>query len=343
MRNIVANGHAVKAGALPQYMLDIALLLAIMGVLTLLAITGVFERYVVFLLTLIMIYATTTTGLTLFMGYAGQLSIGHAAFFGLGAYVAANLTKAGFPFVLAVIIGGLSSLVAGYLIGFLALRLRGFYLAVMTLAVGLISVQVYRNWDAFTGGVTGLGRIPAPSVFGYALDGPVAYLLVCMLVFIIAYALAVALVRAPVGKAMRAISANELAAQSIGINTYQIKVHIFALSTGLAGISGGLYAHLTRYITPEHFNFSLSIEFLTMVIVGGLGHVIGGIVGTVIIVLCSEELRNFPQLQPIFYGTLLLLTAYLPAGATGLLIKLWNLIISLFRRKSEACRSNSLA
>jgi branched-chain amino acid transport system permease protein len=122
--------------------------------------SGLLERYHVYVLTLIAIYGTAATGLTLFMGYTGQLSIGQAAFFGLGAYTAANLTKMGLPFVVALLAGGVAGGLAGYLIGALALRLRGFYLAVMTLAVGLIAVQIFKNADAFTGGVSGMGRIP---------------------------------------------------------------------------------------------------------------------------------------------------------------------------------------
>jgi branched-chain amino acid transport system permease protein len=275
--------------------------------------------YGLYLLTLVEVFGVTATGLTLFMGYAGQLSIGHAAFFGLGAYGAANLMKLGVPFPLALIGGALAAMLLGYGVGFVALRLRGFYLAVVTLAVGLIATEVFKNFDAFTGGVSGMGGIPRATVGALRLDFPNAYFLTTSAVLLAVMGLSWAIVHSPTGRVMRAIAANELAAQSVGVDTQAIKIHVFALSTFYAGLAGGLYANLVHFITPDHFGFGLSVQLLTMAIVGGQRNVFGGLIGAALIVLAGEELRSVPQWQPILYGLLLIGAAmFMPAGLAGL-------------------------
>ncbi len=274
--------------------------------------------YNLYVLTLAAIYALPATGLTLFMGYTGQLSIGHAAFYGIGAYTAANLTKGGVPFLLALFIAMLVSGAVGFVLGLIALRLRGFALAMATLALGLVSFQIFKNFDIFTGGVSGLGRIPAPSVASIPINSSAAYYYLSLSTLLIVILISVSLVRSPTGRAMRAIANNELASQSLGINTYFVKTSVFALSAGFTGIAGGLYAHLIRYISPDDFSLIFSILFLTMAIVGGLRSVYGGVVGSLAITLAAEELRTLPQLQPILYGSLLiLLVLFMPYGIVG--------------------------
>jgi branched-chain amino acid transport system permease protein len=142
-----------------------------------------------------------------------------------------------------------------------------------------------------------------------------------------------AIVRSPTGRAMRAISSSELAAQSTGINTYWIKIHVFALSAAYAGIAGAIYAHLLRYISPDDFSFIYSIMFLSMAIVGGLGHVFGGAIGAIVVTFAAEELRSFPQLQPILYGgVLMLLVMYMPTGLAGLAALVKRYMDTLFKR-----------
>lgn len=315
-----AAAHATKQG----WRAKLALVL-IATALIVLPLTGLLGRYALYVMTLIAIYGCVVTGLTLFMGYTGQLSIGHATFYGIGGYTAANLTKLGTPFPLALLLAALVSCASGYLVGYVALRLRGFYLAVTTLAIGLIAYQVFKNFDAFTGGVSGLGKIPAPTLGPISIAAPVAYFYFCAAMLVLIMLVSAALVRSPVGRAMRAISTNELAAQSIGINTYWIKIHVFALSALYAGLAGGLYAHLIRYITPDDFSFVYSVLFLTMAIVGGLGHVLGGLIGAVVATLAAEELRAFPQLQPILFGgTLILLVMFMPYGIAGGIQRLYD-------------------
>jgi branched-chain amino acid transport system permease protein len=302
--------------------LGLALLIVILIVLPL---SGLLGRYALYVMTLVAIYGCVVTGLTLFMGYTGQLSIGQATFYGIGGYTAANLTKLGTPFPIALLLAALASGACGYIVGYVALRLRGFYLAVTTLAVGLIAYQVFKNFDAFTGGVSGLGKIPAPTIGPISIATPVAYFYFCAAMLALVMIASAALVRSPAGRAMRAISTNELAAQSVGINTYWIKIHVFALSALYAGVAGGLYAHLIRYITPDDFSFVYSVLFLTMAIVGGLGHVFGGLIGAVVATIAAEELRAFPQLQPILFGgVLILIVMFMPYGLAGAIERLFN-------------------
>lgn len=316
------NGVVPEARRSVRSKLGLLLFIALLVVLPL---SGVLGRYALYVMTLVAIYGCVVTGLTLFMGYTGQLSIGQATFYGIGGYTAANLTKLGTPFPVALVLAALASAVCGYIVGYIALRLRGFYLAVTTLAVGLIAYQVFKNFEAFTGGVSGLGKIPAPTIGPINIATPVAYFYFCAAMLALIMLTSAALVRSPAGRAMRAISTNELAAQSVGINTYWIKIHVFAASALFAGIAGGLYAHLIRYITPDDFSFIYSVLFLTMAIVGGLGHVFGGLIGAVVATLAAEELRAFPQLQPILFGgVLILIVMFMPFGLAGAVERLHN-------------------
>lgn len=292
--------------------------------------------YNVYVFTLAILYAMPATGLTLFMGYTGQLSIGHAAFYGIGGYVAANLTKAGVPFLAALLIAALASGAVGFIIGLITLRLRGFALAMATLALGLVAFQIFKNFNAFTGGVSGLGQIPPASVAGLQITSNTGYYYLSLTILLLVILTTTALVNSPTGRSMRAIAANELAAQSLGVNTYFVKTSVFALSTAFTGLAGGLYAHLIRFITPDDFNLIFSILFLTMAIVGGLQSVVGGLVGSVVITLTAEELRTFPELQPILYGSLLiLLVLFMPYGVAGVIPRLRNRLVRFMASRGD--------
>jgi branched-chain amino acid transport system permease protein len=297
---------------------------ATLAVLALLVALGLpqaspFGDYGVYVLTLAAIYAITATGLTLFMGYTGQLSLGQAAFYGIGAYAAANMTKLGLPFLLALLIGAVAAALFALIVGIAALRLRGFYLAVSTLAIGLIAYEIFKNFESITGGANGFIGIPAPAIGGLALDSLSAFYYFSLLMLVGIVAVSMAMVRSPVGSMMRAIAANELGAQSVGINTYFIKTAIFTIAGAYAGLSGGLFAHLNHYISPDDFGLILSISFLIMATLGGLSSVVGGVIGAVIVTITSESLRGFPEAQPILYGAaLILLVRFLPTGVAGL-------------------------
>jgi ABC-type branched-subunit amino acid transport system ATPase component/ABC-type branched-subunit amino acid transport system permease subunit len=298
------------------------LYLPILTTLALLPCTGVIGEYNVYLLALAFIYAITATGLILFVGYTGQLSLGQAAFFGIGAYSAANATRQGAPLLIAVILGSAVAALAAFLLGFAALRLRGFYLAVTTLAFGLIAYQVFGNLEHLTGGVSGLGHIPMAHLGSLAIKTPLAFYLLNLIALAVSTVGALALVKSPAGSMMRAISGSELAAQSVGINAYLVKTTVFAIAGAYAGFSGGLFAHLNRYIAPDDFGLILSISFLVMATLGGLQSVFGGILGALAVTFAVDAMRVVPKAEPILFGlALLLLVRYLPSGIAGVLIK----------------------
>ncbi len=276
-------------------------------------------NYPIYVLTLAAIYSMVVTGLTLFMGYTGQLSIGHAAFYGIGGYTSALLTKAGVPFLLAILLAGAASASFGYLVGLAALRLRGFYLAMATLAFGLIVFQVMKNVEGPTGGASGMTQIPPASIGGYQFVQPIPYFFLALAFLLLTLAISAALVSSPTGRALRAIASNELAAQALGINSYRLKIISFALSAAYAGMAGALYTHLIRFISPDDFTFHFSVLFLTMAVVGGLGSTWGGLIGATTLTVIAEQLRAFARVEPILFGAaLILLVIFLPNGVVTL-------------------------
>jgi ABC-type branched-subunit amino acid transport system ATPase component/ABC-type branched-subunit amino acid transport system permease subunit len=296
--------------------------LPILITLVLLPCTGVLGEYNVYLLALAIIYAITATGLILFVGYTGQLSLGQAAFFGIGAYSAANASRHGTPLLLALALGSATAALAACLLGFAALRLRGFYLAVTTLAFGLIAYQVFGNLEHLTGGVSGLGHIPTAHVGSLPIKTPLGLYLLNLIALMISIAVALALVKSPAGSMMRAISGSELAAQSVGINAYLVKTTVFGIAGAYAGLSGGLFAHLNRYIAPDDFGLILSISFLVMATLGGLRSIFGGILGALAVTFAIDAMRVVSKAEPILFGlALLLLVRYLPSGIAGVMNK----------------------
>lgn len=295
-----------------------SLFFAMIFTIALLPCTGWLGEYTLYLLALSCVYAITTTGLILFVGYTGQLSLGQAAFFGIGAYAAANATKHGIPFLIAIVLGAATAAVAACLVGFATLRLQGFYLAVTTLAFGLIAYQVFGNLEPLTGGVSGLGHIPMARVGPIVIRSASAFYILTLAILSLTTWIALAVVKSPAGSMMRAISGSELAAQSIGINTYLVKAIIFTIAGAYAGLGGALFAHMNRYIAPDDFGLVLSISFLVMATLGGLQSIFGGILGALLVTFAIDALRVIPKAQPILFGlALLLMVRFLPSGIAG--------------------------
>ncbi|MCC7104087.1 MAG: branched-chain amino acid ABC transporter permease [Chloroflexi bacterium] len=273
------------------------------------------DVYLTYILTLAGINVIVVAGLTLFIGYTGQLSLGHAAFYGMGAYCSALLTKQDVPFPVALAAAGLLGGLAGLLVGFPALRLRGFYLAMATLAFGLIAYQLFKNLEGITGGVSGMTRIPSASLGPVSFANPALYYYVVLAVLGVGLLVVAALALSPTGRVFRAIAGQELAAMSLGIDTYRLKTISFSISAVFAGAAGSLHAHLHRFVSPDDFTFFPSVMFLTMAILGGFGNVLGGSLAAVLITLASEQLRAFGRAQPLFFGLgLILLVVFLPQG-----------------------------
>ncbi len=281
------------------------------------------NRYFLNVAVLIGIYVLITIGLNLLIGYAGQISLGHAAFYGIGSYTVAIITTRFKGDHLLALIAALclAGLIA-WIIGKPTLKLKGHYLAMATLGFGFIVQILLEEMADLTGGPQGISGIPKLTIMGFKFISDLEiYFLVWGLV-IFTQLMVVNLIRSKIGRAFLAIHTNETAADSLGVNTASLKMTVFIISAALAGLAGGLYAFSISYINPEPFGFSFSILLVTMVIIGGMGDLWGPILGTVILAVIPELLRAFKDFDILIYGfILILIIIFMPKG-----------IISLFYR-----------
>ncbi len=275
------------------------------------------SAYVITIATLIVIYAIVVCGLNVIVGYAGQISLGHAAFFGIGAYTAALLaTKGHFSFwgalPLVILISGL----VGLLLGLPSLRVRDDFLAITTIGINFIVEAVFL-YVPFFGGALGIGGIPRVMLAGIKLKGA-AFLLLCL--FFLAVVLAVCwwFTRSWAGLACFALREEEQAAASMGISPVRFKLTAFVLGTGMAGLGGALYAHYMRFISATDFSFPVSITLLAMLVIGGMGNLWAPLLGAVILGVLPELFRPIVDYRMLFYtGLLLLMIRFQPGGLLG--------------------------
>jgi branched-chain amino acid transport system permease protein len=267
-----------------------------------------------------LIGAILALGLQLLMGMAGLLSLGQAAFYGIGAYVSAALTlHFDVPFLLAFALAGIVAALSSLLLVPIV-RLQGSSLAVATLGFNIIIYLLLLNEEWATGGSFGMMNVPAPRVFGYTLAGERAMYFLCLLVGAIVYLAMDRLVHSRFGRALKAISQDEDGARACGISINLYKSKCFMVAAFTAGIAGSLYAHQARYLNPNDFSFSKSIEILIMVVVGGLGSMPGAIIGALVVVLMPEYLRSSGELRLILFGALVVvLMGFSRGGIAGLL------------------------
>jgi branched-chain amino acid transport system permease protein len=264
------------------------------------------------------IYIILAISLNLIVGYAGQVSLGHAAFYGIGAYISALTSLLWhFPFPLAALSAILFAGGCGLLLGLPTLRLKEDYLAIVTLGFGVIVDMVFLNLE-ITGGPDGLPGIPPPSFLGVSFRPPGLFLSLTLLAVLLTLGLTCRLVHSYHGRALRAIRDHEVTAQVMGINTPAYKVAIFTLAAALAGLAGSLYAHYITFINPESFGLHTSILILCMVVVGGMGSITGAVVGALALTVLPEMLREFKTYQDLIYGVLLVgLLILRPQGLLG--------------------------
>ena len=264
------------------------------------------------------IYIILAVSLNLIIGYAGQVSLGHAAFFGIGAYASALAALHWhFPFPLAALGAMLISGACGLALGLPTLRLKEDYLAIVTLGFGVIADLVFLNLE-ITGGPDGLSGIPAPRLWGLSFRPQPLYLLLVALAVALVLVVTYRLVASYHGRALRAIRDHETTAQVMGINTPAYKIVIFTLAAALAGLAGSLYAHYITFINPESFGLHTSILILCMVVLGGMESIIGSVLGAVALAVLPEMLRQFQAYQDLIYGGLLVtLLIWRPEGLLG--------------------------
>jgi branched-chain amino acid transport system permease protein len=262
--------------------------------------------YVLYVVNLLMVFVVLALGLHVVIGETGQFALAHAAFFGIGIYTAGIINTAWHPpFLVSIAAGGLLSAVLGYLIGYLALRMRDIYLALATFAFGEAMQWVFLSWEKVTGGSNGMKMDPA-ELFGYKLTNDLqAYPFVIVLTGLMLW-LTVALARSQYGSSLRAVRESDVAAMAMGINVKAMKQSAFAISAAFAGIAGGMYTLFTSFIHPESLGFQTTILILTMVVVGGMGSVRGAVAGAIAFGLISELLRQLMSVQEIIYGLILM-------------------------------------
>ncbi len=278
------------------------------------------NTYYLYLAMTIGILVVVTTGLNVLAGLTGQISLGHAGLYAIGAYAAAlGATRLGLGLVTALPLAvGLGAAV-GTALALAALRLSGPYLAMVTIAFGIIVEGALVEWVALTGGPGGIFDIPRPSVAGVPLPLR-GYYCVVALAAAVALALTANLMRSAWGRAFLAVKGSELAAESLGLSAYRVRTAAFTLSAAFAGAGGGLFAFLNGYLSPDSFTLQSSILFLLIVLLGGLGTLAGPLVGATVLVLLPELLRQLADFRLILYGSLLLLSVYfLPRGVVGAL------------------------
>ncbi len=277
--------------------------------------------YEIHILSTVGLITIVGVGLNILMGMVGQVSLGHAGFYAIGAYTCAILTTThGISFWLAFPAAGIVAGLVGTVLSLPALRVRGPYLAMITIAFGFIVEHGAIEWRALTGGANGLMGIPKPSAFGYMFDERGVALLIVVVTAISIFLFA-RLSKSRWGLALRAVKDSEVAAESLGLSVVAIHTMAFTLSAVFTGLAGALFAPLTNFVSPGSFPFFLSIEFLLVVIVGGAGLVLGPLLGAMVVVLMPEFLSGLAEYRLLFFGSLLLIVMWVtPSGIAGAIL-----------------------
>lgn len=281
--------------------------------------------YIVTVVSFALIYTVFVTGLNLFMGYTGQVSFGQNAFAAISGYTSAILTTAhGWPVIGAMAAGMAGALLFALFIGYPTLRLKGHYLAMATLAIGLIAYEVAVNWPALTQGYMGISGIPPLGVFGFEVWTPRGNLTLLTVVAALGLAAAALIRHSRLGRALLAVGGSEDAARALGINVAKYKLAAFLLAAGYAALAGSLFVHVVGFVSPEVYGLHMVNLAFTMLYVGGIGTIIGPLVGAMIILLIPEFLRDLKDYQDLAYGAaLILILIYAPRGLASL-IDLWR-------------------
>ena len=278
-----------------------------------------FEQYKLYVASLTLVYLVLAIGLNLTLGYAGQISLGHAAFMALGSYAVAILGQRGLPFELGLLVGVALAFGWGLVVGFPALKVKHHYLAMVTLGFNIITFLVLRNWERLTGGSFGISGIVRPGWGPISFASDRAYY-----VYILGWAAVVVvsahwILSSRWGRAFRAIRENEMRAAVVGVSLRTYKLMAFAIGAAYAGIGGALFAPLLGYIDPGAYTLDRSIQFLMMVVMGGLGRFEGPFIGAAVVTILPEALRASEGLYLIIYAlAVILMMLFMPKGLVGL-------------------------
>jgi len=292
----------------------------------------------------ILIYSIVGLGLMLLVGFTGQISLGHAAFLAVGAYTEALLQARGVPFFVSLPIAALFSGAMGWVLGLPALRLKGIYLAIATLAFNIIMEEVTARWEGLTGGNSGLHLKPI-ELFGMDLGGDAGFYYLCLALTVLAILALMNLLRSPTGRAFVAIRDSEISASCMGVNLATYKTMSFALSAAFTGIAGALYAHKVTFISPEQFTLLQSIELITIVILGGVGFIHGAVLGAAFVIVLPQLISIGKDYLPsnlagsglqatVFGLVLIVFIIFEPLGLYGrwLKVRTWFELFPFYRR-----------
>ena len=292
----------------------------------------------------IFIYSIVGLGLMLLVGFTGQVSLGHAAFLAVGAYTEALLQARGVPFFVSLPTAALLSAALGWVLGLPALRLKGIYLAIATLAFNVIVEEVTARWEGLTGGNSGLHLKPI-ELFGLKLGGDAGFYYLCLGLTVLSILALMNLLRSPTGRAFVAIRDSEISASCMGVNLATYKTMSFAISAALTGIGGALYAHKVSFISPEQFTLLQSIELVTIVILGGVGFIHGAVLGAAFVIVLPQLISiakdYLPSnvagsgLQAVVFGLVLIgFIIFEPLGLYGrwLKVRTWFELFPFYRR-----------
>ncbi|MCB1776232.1 MAG: branched-chain amino acid ABC transporter permease [Candidatus Competibacteraceae bacterium] len=262
------------------------------------------------------LHVILAVGLNLLMGYAGQISLGHAAFFGMGGYASAILTtRWEWPGWLAMLAGLLVAGTIAWLLARPILRLRGHYLAMATLGFGVIIHVLMVQATEWTGGPDGLGNIPPLNLLGWTVDSDRQWYWVIAVAMLLVIGLSLNLVDSRIGRALRAVRSAELAAQMMGIDTARAKTQVFVVSALFAAFAGSLFAHQQAFVSPDSFSLMISVELVTMVVLGGMASTFGAACGAIALTLLHEGLVVFEDYEMLIHGALLMaVMIFLPQG-----------------------------
>lgn len=313
-------------------------LIAIVILVAFLVPVVVTETYLLHLISMSLIWIILTQGLNVIQGYTGYVSLAQASFFGIGAYASALLTmKAELSFWAALLLSVVITTLIGMAIGFPILRTKDHYFAIVTMAFCMITFIVMQTWEEVTGGDAGLSGVPIPEpIFGlnFAKKEDFYYLLLVLvlLVLFIVYRI----IHSKIGRAMISIRENEPLAQSMGIALFKYKLMAFSISAALGGLSGSLYAHYTKYISPTPFALDYSLNAILAVILGGSGTIVGPIIGSFLLIFLPEYLRIAEEYRLVIYSLLLILiTIYAPKGVIHLLQMAWSAVEKRLRKQPK--------
>ncbi|BBO83009.1 branched-chain amino acid ABC transporter permease [Desulfosarcina ovata subsp. sediminis] len=297
--------------------------LTVFGISLVLLVWPLVERnpYNLGLSNLIAIYALVVLGLNLFIGYTGQISLGHAAFFAIGAYGSAiGTTTFGLPVWPVMVAVALATALVALAVGLPALKLSGHYLAMATLGFNIVVYTILVQWDVVTGGPSGFAGIPYLAIGPLVFDNEVRFHYLVWTFAMLALLLCLNLVRSGVGRGLAALAEDETAAAALGVNIRRAKIKVFVLSAVLAALAGSLFAHCYAFVSPDSFGIFVSVDFVIMVVVGGMSSIWGTLFGTALITLLPEWIESLESFKDILHGLILvLILLFLPQGlVTGI-------------------------